>query len=590
MPFVSRKEMKGFFYLKKCPAARRAKNGLEKEIICMLNFEKYQPYPQIPIVNRQWPDKTIQKAPIWCSVDLRDGNQALEVPMSLEQKLQFFTFLVEMGFKEIEIGFPAASDTEFEFTRALIDQQLIPEDVTIQVLTQSREHIITKTFEALKGAKNAIVHLYNSTSTLQRDVVFGNTKEQTIDLAVFGAKMILEESKKHPETNWIFEYSPESFTGTEVDFAAEICNAVGDIWQPTPEKKIIYNLPSTVEMSTPNIYADMIEYMCNNIKNRDSVIVSVHTHNDRGTGIASTELGILAGADRVEGTLFGNGERTGNCDLVTVGLNLYTQGIDPMLNLNNIAEAISIYEKSTCMPIHPRHPYAGDLVYTAFSGSHQDAIRKGMEKMKEHPNRWEVPYLPIDPMDVGRNYDPIIRINSQSGKGGVAFVLEQNYGLHMPKAFQQDLSRVVTKISDECHSDLSSKRIYEIFNQEYVDIRNIFCLERYKEMDVATDFASVEAEVTFGGETKTITGEGNGILDAFCHAVEKLLGIQFEIMDYREHSLEYGTKSKAISYVQISTEKGGIYFGAGTSSNIIKSSLRAVASAVNKYLVENGEK
>lgn len=556
----------------------------------MMNFEKYRPYPQVCIKNRQWPNKTIQKAPIWCSVDLRDGNQALEVPMSLEQKMQFFTFLVNMGFKEIEIGFPAASDTEFEFTRALIENNLIPDDVTIQVLTQSREHIITKTFEALAGAKNAIVHLYNSTSTLQREVVFGNTKEQTIELAVFGAKLILEESKKHPETNWVFEYSPESFTGTEVDFSAEICNAVGEVWQPTPQKKIIYNLPSTVEMSTPNIYADQIEYMCSHIKNRDSVIVSIHTHNDRGTGVASTELGILAGADRVEGTLFGNGERTGNCDIVTVGLNLYTQGIDPKLDLSNIAEAMEIYEKSTCMPIHPRHPYVGDLVYTAFSGSHQDAIRKGMEKMKEHPDVWAVPYLPIDPMDVGRNYDPIIRINSQSGKGGVAFVLEQNYGLHLPKAFQQNLSKVVTKISDECHSDLSSKRIYEIFNEEYVDIRDILKLEKYREMEVAKDFASIEAKVFLRGEQRTITGEGNGIMDAFCRAIEKMLDMKFEIVDYREHSMEYGTKSRAISYVQISTEKGGTYFGAGTSSNIIKSSLRAITSTINKVLAENEEK
>lgn len=552
----------------------------------MINFEKYIAYPQIPIKNRQWPNNTIEKAPLWCSVDLRDGNQALEIPMSLEQKLEFFNRLVQIGFKEIEIGFPAASDTEFEFTRALIERKLIPDDVKIQVLTQSREHIIKRTFEALSGAKNAIVHLYNSTSTLQRDVVFGNTKQETIELAVFGAKLIKEESKKYKETNWTFEYSPESFTGTEIDFAADICNAVGEVWEPTVENKIIYNLPSTVEMATPNIYADQIEYMCSHILNREAVIVSVHTHNDRGTGVAATELALMAGADRVEGTLFGNGERTGNCDLVTVGLNLYTQGIDPEIDLSNIQSLIDIYERSTCMSIHARHPYAGDLVYTAFSGSHQDAIRKGMDKMKAHPERWAVPYLAIDPMDVGRNYDPIIRINSQSGKGGVAFVLEQNYGLHMPKAFQQNLSGVVTKISDECHSDLSSKKIYEIFNTEYVDIRDVLKLESYKEIEVGEDYTSIEAVVVYKGDKQIISGEGNGIMDAFCHALEKMIGIQFEIVDYREHSLDYGTKSRAISYVQISTDGGAIYFGAGTSSNIIKSSLRAVASTINKYIAD----
>lgn len=549
-----------------------------------MNYKKYKPYPKMDMPHRKWPDNSITKAPIWCSVDLRDGNQALEIPMSLEQKLDFFHFLVKMGFKEIEIGFPAASDTEYEFTRTLIDNNLIPDDVTIQVLTQSRQHIIEKTFDALKGAKNAVVHLYNSTSTLQREVVFGNTKEETIELAVFGAKMIQEESEKYKDTNWIFEYSPESFTGTEMDFAADICNAVGRIWKPTADKKIIYNLPSTVEMSTPNIYADQIEYMCEHIENREAIIVSVHTHNDRGTGVAATELALLAGADRVEGTLFGNGERTGNADLVTVAMNMFSQGVDPELDFSNIGDVIEIYEKSTCLSVHPRHPYSGELAYTAFSGSHQDAIRKGMDKMKGSSNIWAVPYLPIDPVDVGRNYDPIIRINSQSGKGGIAFVLEQNYGLHLPKPLQQDLSKVVTKISDESHTDISSKRIYQIFQEEYVDLRDKFSLESYREISNAKDAVSIEANVIYNGAEKVIIGDGNGILDAFCHAVEKLIKIKFEISDYREHSLEYGTKSRAISYVQISTEDGKMYFGAGTSSSISKSSLRAVASIVNKLL------
>lgn len=549
-----------------------------------MNYKKYKPYPKMDMPNRKWPNNSIVKAPIWCSVDLRDGNQALEIPMSLEQKLDFFQFLVKMGFKEIEIGFPAASDTEYEFTRKLIDDNLIPDDVTIQVLTQSRQHIIEKTFDALKGANNAVVHLYNSTSTLQRDVVFGNSKEETIELAIFGAKMIQEESQKCKDTNWIFEYSPESFTGTEMDFAADICNAVGNIWKPTVDKKIIYNLPSTVEMATPNIYADQIEYMCEHIENREAVIVSVHTHNDRGTGVAATELALLAGADRVEGTLFGNGERTGNADLVTVAMNMFSQGVDPELDFSNIGEVIEIYEKSTCLSVHPRHPYSGELAYTAFSGSHQDAIRKGMDKMKGSSNTWAVPYLPIDPVDVGRNYDPIIRINSQSGKGGIAFVLEQSYGLHLPKPLQQDLSKVVTRISDESHSDISSKKIYQIFNEEYVDLRNKFSLESYREISNAKDAVSIEAIVMFNGDEKVITGDGNGILDAFCHAVEKLINIKFEISDYREHSMEYGTKSRAISYVQISTEDGKVYFGAGTSSSISKSSLRAVASTINKLM------
>ncbi|HIW48248.1 MAG TPA: 2-isopropylmalate synthase [Firmicutes bacterium] len=548
----------------------------------MMNYQKYRPYPTMNMPNRKWPNKVITEAPIWCSVDLRDGNQALEIPMSLEEKLEFFNFLVKIGFKQIEIGFPAASDTEYEFARTLIENDLIPDDVVVQVLTQSRPHIIKKTFQALKGAKKAIVHLYNSTSTLQRDVVFGNSMEQTTALAVAGAELLLEEAEKIPETEFFFEYSPESYTGTEMDYAIEICNAVIDVIQPTPEKKMIINLPSTVEMATPNVYADQIEYCGERLKRRDSVILSLHAHNDRGTAVAATELALMAGAQRVEGTLFGNGERTGNTDIMTVALNIFSQGMDPKLDFSHIDEAVAMYEKSTRMEVHPRHPYAGALVYTAFSGSHQDAIRKGMERMKEHPDHWEVPYLPIDPKDVGRTYAPIVRINSQSGKGGVAFVLEQNYGLYLPKAFQQDFSYVVTGYSDHKHKDVAPNVIREIFYENYVDLRTPISIESYREVSNENGGVAVEAQILDHGQAMTIYGKGNGVIDAFAHALEVALDMKFEIVDYREHSLEYGKKARAISYVQISDNQGHIAFGAGTSSNIIKSSLRAVVSAVNK--------
>ena len=550
----------------------------------MMNYTKYRPYPTMNMPNRKWPNNIIKKAPIWCSVDMRDGNQSLEIPMSLEEKLEFFKFLVKTGFKEIEIGFPAASDTEFEFARKLIDDHLIPDDVTVQVLTQSRPHIISKTFQALKGAKRAIVHLYNSTSTLQREVVFGNSMEKTTALAVAGAKQLVEEAAAIAETEFIFQYSPESFTGTEMPYAVEICNAVLDVWKPTPDKKAIINLPSTVEMATPNVYADQIEYCCENLKYRDSILVSLHAHNDRGTAVAATELAIMAGADRVEGTLFGNGERTGNTDIMTVAMNIFSQGIDPELDFSHIDEAVEIYEKSTRMPVHPRHPYAGALVYTAFSGSHQDAIRKGMEAMKSHPDRWEVPYLPIDPKDVGRSYDPIVRINSQSGKGGVAFILEQHFGLYLPKAFQQDFSYVTTKMSDIKHMDLKPDVIYEAFKENYVDIRTPIELENYRETVNGSDDVDVQAEIKYYGQEVVINGHGNGVIDAFCHAMEKHFDIVMEVIDYREHSMEYGTKARAISYVQIADNEGGMYFGAGTSSNITKSSLRAVVSAANKMV------
>ncbi len=547
----------------------------------MMNFKKYRPYKTMSMPNRKWPSNVTTKAPIWCSVDLRDGNQALEKPMNLDQKIKFFKFLVERGFKEIEVGFPAASDTEYIFTRTLIEENLIPDDVVIQVLTQSREHIIKKTFEALKGVKKAIVHLYNSTSTLQRDVVFNKDKKEITELAVFGAEMIEKLSEEYGKEHFLFEYSPESFTGTEMDYAAEICNAVLDVWKPTPDRKVIINLPSTVEMATPNIYADQIEYMCEHLKYRENVLVSLHTHNDRGTAVAATELGMLAGADRVEGTLFGNGERTGNSDILNLALNLFSQGIDPELDFTDINKSIKMYEASTGIDVHPRHPYAGDLVYTAFSGSHQDAIKKGMAKMEEHPDHWEVPYLPIDPADVGRSYDPIIRINSQSGKGGIAYILEHNYGLIVPKSMQQEFSLIVTKVSDEENRELAPAEIYDLFMRTYKDIKKPVEIVYYNEKTEGKT-VTVTADIIIDGAAKQIVEKGNGILDAFCKGLQKELGIKFDVVNYSEHSLSFGNKSRAITYIQIYDKEHNSYFGAGTSSNISKSSLRAVVSAVNK--------
>lgn len=546
-----------------------------------MNYQRYRPYPAMEMPDRTWPDKKLIKAPIWCSVDLRDGNQALEIPMSLEEKLDFYNFLLKTGFKEIEIGFPAASDTEFGFTRYLIENDLIPDDVTIQVLTQSRPHIIDRTFESLKGAKKAIVHLYNSTSTLQREVVFGHSKQETIDLAVSGAKLFLEYESKYPETDFYFEYSPESFTGTEMPFAVEICNAVLDVWQPTDHKKVIINLPSTVEMTTPNVYADQIEYCSKNLKYRDKVILSVHAHNDQGCAVAATELALMAGAQRAEGTIFGNGERTGNTDLVCVALNLFTQGVDPELDFSHIDDAVEMFEKSTRMYISPRHPYAGSLVYTAFSGSHQDAIRKGMNAMRKHPERWEVPYLLIDPKDVGRTYDPIVRINSQSGKGGVAFVLQQNFGLMLPKSMQQDLSYIITSVSDKKHQDLTPEDVKDIFDEQYLDIISPLELVYYRQ-SIVDNVVHNSTDMRLYGTEFTIEGDGNGVIEAFCHALQESLGLTLEVINYSEHSMEYGTKARAISYIQILINDEE-YFGAGTSGDITKSSYRAILSAINNF-------
>ena len=551
-----------------------------------MNTKKYSPYPVFRLDERTWPDKELTAPPLWCSVDLRDGNQALATPMTTRQKLDFFDFLVRMGFKEIEIGFPAASDTEYQFTRRLIEENRIPDDVIIQVLTQARPHIIERTFESLSGVKQAVVHLYNSTSTLQRDVVFGKSQDEILQIATDGAVLLNNYAEKYGAERFRFEYSPESFTGTEMDYAIAVCNAVLDVWQPTVKRKPIINLPATVEMTMPNVYADQVEYMCRNLKYRENIVVSLHTHNDRGTGIAATELALLAGADRVEGTLFGNGERTGNADILTLAMNLYSQGIDPGLDLSNVDAAIAIYESATGLPVHPRHPYAGELVYTAFSGSHQDAIRKGMQKMSARGGNWEVPYLPIDPADVGRSYDPIIRINSQSGKGGVAFILEQQFGLRIPKPMQQDFSQKVTDFSDTQNSDLLPQQLYDLFERVYLNPAAKVLLSHYtvSSNEDRTEGYTIEAQFESEGKTKDASGKGNGILSAFCNALIQVIPIKFEILDYAEHSLEHGKGSRAITYVQIADKDGKHWFGAGVSSSITKSSLKAVVNAVNQAL------
>ena len=549
-----------------------------------MNYQKYRPYPPLNLKNRRWPDQTITTAPIWCSVDLRDGNQALEIPMNLEQKLKLFHFLVKMGFKEIEVGFPAASETEFKFVRKLIEDNLIPEDVTIQVLTQAREHIIKRTFEALEGAKRAIVHLYNSTSVLQREVVFKKNKEEIKALAVEGTKIVKALADEREKGSIILEYSPESFTGTEVDYAVEICEAVMDVWQPTPEHKAIINLPATVEMSTPNIYADQIEYFGDHIKGRDSIIISVHTHNDRGTAVAASELAMLAGAERVEGTLFGNGERTGNADIITLGMNLFSQGIDPELDFSDANAIVEIYKENVRMDVSPRHPYVGDLVYTAFSGSHQDAIKKGMDRYKkEKPKYWEVPYLPIDPADIGRSYDPIIRINSQSGKGGVSYILENEFGFRLPRSMQQEFSVIITNESDYKQEELSPQEIYDIFIREYTNIYSPVSLKKYN-VTTEDDSITISAIATIDGTEAKLSGEGNGPIDALCNALTQYAPVSFKVVEYEEHSLEQGSNSRTVSYIKLQDENGKSYFGAGIHSNINTSSIQALINAFNKMV------
>ena len=555
--------------------------------------------------NREWPDKDIKKAPIWCSVDLRDGNQSLPTPMSVDEKMGMFKMLLDVGFKEIEVGFPSASQTEYDFLRKLIDENLIPDDVKVQVLTQSREHLITKTFEALKGCKNAIVHLYNSTSVLQRDVVFNMDKEEIIGIAVKGAKLIKEEAAKYPETNFQFEYSPESFTGTEMDYALEICEAVMDVWQPTSENKMIINLPSTVEMTTPNRYADQIEWFSKTIKNRDCVSISLHPHNDRGTSTAAAELGLLAGADRIEGTLFGNGERTGNLDILIVGMNMYSQGVDPELDFSNINKIAEIYKDCTKLPIHERHPYVGDLVFTAFSGSHQDAIRKGMKARESRGEYvWQVPYLPLDPHDLGREYKEIIRINSQSGKGGAAYIMESEFGYNMPKAMQKYFGKVVKRRSDSMGKELSPQEIFNLFEKWYINIETPYKLTKYKISSVDSDSFDVdsnnietnnlllEAVINFNGHDYTIKGTGNGPVDAFSNALmqqdeEELKSLKnYKFVHYHEHALGEGSHVKGVAYIQIDTGCTEPYFGVGISENINTAAISALMNAINKSYIK----
>ena len=537
--------------------------------------------------NRKWPDNEIIKAPIWCSVDLRDGNQSLPIPMSVSEKMEMFNMLIEVGFKEIEIGFPSASQTEYDFLRRLIEEDLIPDDVTVQVLTQSREHLIVKTFEALKGCKKAIVHLYNSTSILQRDVVFNKSKEEIIDIAVEGAEIFNREAKKYPETNFQYEYSPESFTGTEMDYALEICEAVMDVWQPTKENKMIINLPSTVEMTTPNLYADQI------VKNRECVTISLHPHNDRGTSVAACELGILAGADRIEGTLFGNGERTGNLDIITTAMNMYSNGVNPELDFSNISDITDIYKKCTKLDVHVRHPYAGDLVFCAFSGSHQDAIRKGMiEREKRGNYEWEVPYLPIDPHDLGREYTEIIRINSQSGKGGAIYIMENEFGFNIPKNMHKYFGRVVKQASDKRGKELSPQEIYDLFNEWYIDIDTPYKLKKYRINSVNSDVYDIkncsennilelEAIINFEGEEYVVKGEGNGPIDAFNNALKQKELKNYRFKNYHEHALSDGSHAKGVAYVEIE-EDGEPYFGVGISENINTAAINALMNAINK--------
>lgn len=557
-------------------------------------FHKYIPFQPVPLPDRTWPDKVITKAPIWCSVDLRDGNQALIDPMNLEEKLRFFQTLVDIGFKEIEIGFPSSSETEYEICRTLIDRNLIPDDVTIQVLVQARPHLIKKTFEAIQGAKNVIVHFYNSTSTLQRKVVFKTDMQGVIDIAVNGAKLIKEltdEEVARTGMNIRYEYSPESFSGTEMDNAVAICEAVMDVLQPTPENKLILNLPNTVEMSTPNHHADQIEYFCRHIKNRDSVIISLHPHNDRGTATAATELGLLAGAERVEGTLFGNGERTGNADIMNVAMNMYSQGVDPELDFSNIREIREIYEKCTRMKVHDRHPYAGNLVFTAFSGSHQDAIKKGIDYMREHDTQyWEVPYLPIDPADVGRKYEPIIRINSQSGKGGAAFIMQQSFGYELPKAMHPEFGAMVKAACDEAGRELLPNEIFDIFRAHYLDVKYPYNLKKYKlyeENDTEGEtVVHFEGNLRFRHEDHLISAVGNGPIDAFFKALRTVGIHDYKFVTYREHAVSEGADSKAISYIQLTAPDGRTVFGVGMDGNISLASIKGIICAINRACSE----
>ena len=559
----------------------------------MLNYKRYKRVPVLYLPDRAWPNKEIKKAPIWCSVDLRDGNQALIEPMIVEEKIEFFKLLVKLGFKEIEVGFPSASQLEFDFLRQLVDRKLIPDDVTVQVLVQCREHLLKRTFEALEGVKKAIVHIYNSTSILQRDVVFHMDKEQIKQIAIEGTKLVKEYSKEFPG-KLMLEYSPESFTGTEVEYALEVCTAVQDVWEPTKENPIIFNLPSTVEMNTPNVYADQIEYMHRNFKNREAVILSVHPHNDRGTGVACAELALLAGADRIEGTLFGNGERTGNVDVLNIAYNMFSQGINPELELENITEIMEVYERLCKLPIPARHPYAGKLVFTAFSGSHQDAINKGIQAMQERNNPyWEVPYLPIDPADIGRTYEPLVRINSQSGKGGVAFIMDSCFGYKLPKGMHKEFADVIQKISEK-QGEVEPEQIMEEFRKHYLEqkepyhFRKLFIQELNHEVQETK--TSVVLTYTNHGVERTMQALGNGPIHAVSQAIKQELGLELKVLDYSEHTLSLGSNAQAAAYIHLlNAETGDATFGVGVSSNITRASIRAMFSAMNRLVLKEKE-
>lgn len=554
--------------------------------IVMLNYKKYKRVPVVDYKEREWPNKEIQKAPTWCSVDLRDGNQSLIEPMVVEEKIEFFNLLVKLGFKEIEIGFPSASQIEYDFLRQLVDRKLIPDDVVVQVLVQCREHLIERTFESLAGIKHAIVHIYNSTSTLQRNVVFGMEKEEIKQIAIEGTKLVKKYAKEF-EGKITLEYSPESFTGTELDYALEVCEAVINEWKPDEDNKVIINLPATVEMTTPNVYADQIEWMHKNFSQRENVILSIHPHNDRGTGVAATELAMLAGADRVEGTLFGNGERTGNVDILNIAYNMFSQGINPELNLENINEIIDVYERCCKMKVGMRHPYAGKLVFTAFSGSHQDAINKGIRAMKERNDGfWEVPYLPIDPSDLGREYEPIVRINSQSGKGGVAFVMDTYFGYKLPKGMHKEFADVIQKIA-EAQGEVSPDSIMEKFAEEYLvaktDREYPFEFESCQVFDDGEEESKVTVKFKYKGEAQCVEAIGSGPIDAVHKALMQVSGMETKVLDYSEHTLAEGSHAKAAAYIQLMNKKTGrVTFGVGVSSNITRASIRALFSALDR--------
>lgn len=542
---------------------------------------KYRAFPPVQLADRTWPNNTITTPPTWMSTDLRDGNQALIEPMSVEKKLKFFDLLIKTGLKEIEVGFPSASQTDFDFVRKLIDEKRIPDDVTIIVLTQSRDELIRRTVQAAAGAKNAIVHLYNSVAPVFRKVVFNMSREEIVNIATTGTTLVKELLAQHPETNWGFEYTPESFSTTELDFSKQIVDAVTAIWQPTIDKKMIVNLPTTVECSMPNVYADQIEWMCRNIERREAIIISVHPHNDRGTAVASAELAVLAGAERVEGCLFGNGERTGNVDLVTLALNLYTQGVHPGLDFSDIDSVRKIVEECNQLPVHPRHPYVGDLVFTAFSGSHQDAIKKGFAKQQPGAE-WEIPYLPIDPADLGRSYDAVIRVNSQSGKGGMAYLLEQDYGLVLPRRLQIEFSRAVQAVADQTGLEITSEGIHGIFEQEYFAQTSPYAYVSHKMVEDSSADESVQIDIGLlhRGAALALQGGGNGPIDAFVDA----LGLDIKLMDYHEHAIGHGANAKAACYVELRLDNGPTLFGAGIDSNIVTASFKAVLSAVNRQL------